>query len=470
MKKVLLLSLLLIGNFFLFGQDFLLKVKLYPNDKLKNKNYSINSEEKLSKVIQKFKSNGLVACYPNAKTQELILYYTIKGKGDKQTAMQELMSLNLFETIAEEDTFQIALCTNPTLPVNDTWIAQGWANNRAMELIEANCAWTISKGNPNIHIGIADSEFEDTHDDLKNQITNLDGQSSANNPHGTYVSGLAAPETNNNTGISGIGYYSKIAAHRIPHTSGGTASALYIRNAIWNLYQDGRRIINVSWTGTGLDIAAAQEITQNGTVLVLAAGNTNTPPFDTSHSYIANIPGVIIVSGVDQNNEHGPTNHTHNQWVDVCAPSTNVTTTYPNNTYGGVWGTSGAAPQVAGTIALMLAVNPCLTPSEIELLIEQSADSIADASSFVGLIGSGKLNAYKALIETIESGRVTNTSTTFSGTQTITAPTILSANGKVTTGSDITFQAPREVELRQGFEVEIGAELEIVMVNTCPFE
>ncbi len=450
MKKSILLLLFLTVNFFLFGQDFAIKVKLRPEQKAKV--YSINEDKKLNSMKQRYKSIGFEECYPNAKNPELSLYYTFKGEGKKKDAIRELSELGLFENVAEEDSFQVAICTNPEPPVNDTWIAQNWANNYALELIEANCAWTISKGSPNIHIGIADTEFENTHDDLENQITHLNGQSSANHPHGTYVSGLASPETNNNIGIAGIGYNSKIAAHRIPHSSSGSASSADIRTAIWNLYQAGRPIINVSWTGTGLDIAAAQEITQNGTVLVLAAGNR---PTDINHNQIADIPGVIIVSGVDQNNEHGPTNHAHNQWVDICAPSVNVTTTYPNNTYGGVWGTSGAAPQVAGTIALMLEVNPCLTPAEIELLVEQSADPIADAANFVGLIGSGRLNAYKAIML---AGTKTYNNTTLSGNQNLSAGySINLTNVSIGNNSNINLSARKEVSINGSFEIPLGS-------------
>ena len=83
-----------------------------------------------------------------------------------------------------------------------------------------------------------------------------------------------------------------------------------------NLYQDSVPIINVSWTGTGLSAIAAEEITNNGTTLVLGAGNS---PTGSNHSHIANIPGVILVSGVDKDGYHAPTNHRHNQWVDLCA-------------------------------------------------------------------------------------------------------------------------------------------------------
>jgi hypothetical protein len=116
------------------------------------------------------------------------------------------------------------------------------------------------------------------------------------------VAGAASAQTNNSKGICGVGYNSKIAAYRIRHSiSGGGASAYSsdIKNAIWSAYQDGRPVINVSWTGTSLNVLAAQEITENGTTLVLAAGNT---PDADSHIDIANIPGVILVSAVDQYN------------------------------------------------------------------------------------------------------------------------------------------------------------------------
>ncbi len=310
MKKLILIVIAML-NLCLYGQNFTLKLKFLPEQYGK----SINKEAVFLNRLNQNQILSFEKSYPNAKNPELLKFYTLKGKGINKELIKELYALDLFETIVAEDSFEIAGCTNPLPPVNDTWIAQNWVNNYALELIEANCAWSISKGSSDIFIGIADTEFELTHDDLKHQITKISGPSSANHRHGTQVSGLAAAETNNNVGIAGIGYNSKIAAHRIPHTSSGSASAFDIRTAIWNLYLDTIPIVNVSWTGTGLDVAAAQEITQNGTVLVLAAGNK---PTDTNHKEIANIPGVILVSSVDQNNEHGPSNHAHNQWVDLC--------------------------------------------------------------------------------------------------------------------------------------------------------
>ena len=135
------------------------------------------------------------------------------------------------------------------------------------------------------------------------------------------------------------------------------------------------------WTGTGLTVAAAQEITENGTTLVLAAGNT---PTSTSHSTIADIPGVILVSSINPDNNYY-TEHARNQWIDLCAPGVSIVTTNVNNDYIIAWGTSLAAPFVTGTVALMLSVNPYLTPAQIETIIKNTTQPINNANEYVGL-------------------------------------------------------------------------------------
>ena len=160
---------------------------------------------------------------------------------------------------------------------------------------------------------------------IYNKFASVHGTSSAGCQHGTSVSGVAAGATNNGKGIASIGYNSRIVAHRIVHTlnffGGASADPANISAAIWNLYQMKVPIINVSWTTTGLFHAQALEITQNGTTLVLAGGNDNLAAY---HSVIAAIPGVIVVSSVDNNNMHNTTGHAHNQGIDICAPGKDI--------------------------------------------------------------------------------------------------------------------------------------------------
>jgi hypothetical protein len=60
---------------------------------------------------------------------------------------------------------------------------------------------------------------------------------------------------------------------------------------------------------------------------------------------------------------------------------------------GDFFGTSAAAPSVAGVVADMLQANPNLTPSQIKTLLEQSATSFGDPS----VAGAGLVNAAKAV-------------------------------------------------------------------------
>lgn len=206
----------------------------------------------------------------------------------------------------------------------------------------------------------------------------MSGPSSAGNPHGTHVSSIAAAKTNNYLGMASVGYNSRIAAHRIYHDSSTSTSSSNIRDAIWNLYQMGIPVINVSWTGTGLDPLAAKEITENGTTLVLAGGNT---PTSQLHTGIADIPGVIVVGSVDKNTMSGQTDNARNQWIDICAPGKDILFASENNTYivYPLGATSASAPFVSGTIALMLSINPNLMPVEIEEILKSTAKPIADA-------------------------------------------------------------------------------------------
>jgi len=268
-------------------------------------------------------------------------------------------------------------------------------------LTHAYCTWTLTHGNSSIIVGVVDSEFDVDHEDLDGKFAYTSGTPSIYPcHHGTAVSGLIAAQTNNSIGTASLGYDTRVAGYFVSLYSDCTGNPF---NQVWQAYLDDLRIINLSWTGIGSPpggfpltvVQAVQEMTENGVSLVCAAGNT---PTATNHSAYANIPGVINVSGINYQNYHQSTGHAHNQWVDICALSDNATTTKPGDNYGGAWGTSFAAPQVCATIALMLSVNPNLTPEEIEDIIEETADPISDQSSYPGQLGAGKLNPYYAVL------------------------------------------------------------------------
>jgi subtilisin family serine protease len=80
--------------------------------------------------------------------------------------------------------------------------------------------------------------------------------------------------------------------------------------------------------------------------------------------------------------------------IDPGTGDTSVNT-YP---YYQNWsGTSFSAPITAGVAALIKSINPCLTPEDVQTILKTTTDPIIDANLYPGKVGTGRLNAYKAV-------------------------------------------------------------------------
>lgn len=99
------------------------------------------------------------------------------------------------------------------------------------------------------------------------------------------------------------------------------------------------------------------------------------------------------------------TSHTTNPEVDILSPTFNTFRfdkfVEENGTifYSG-GGTSGATPRVSGTVALMLSINSCLVPSEVDNILKLTSKDIEQFSFnqiYHGQIGSGALDAGNAV-------------------------------------------------------------------------
>ena len=88
---------------------------------------------------------------------------------------------------------------------------------------------------------------------------------------------------------------------------------------------------------------------------------------------------------------------------DVCAPGVNIVSLdfASNDGFATMSGTSMACPAVAGTMALMLEKKPDLTPAEICMILETTAQQLTPNKSNV--TGSGRIDALAA-IEAVTSG------------------------------------------------------------------
>jgi hypothetical protein len=93
--------------------------------------------------------------------------------------------------------------------------------------------------------------------------------------------------------------------------------------------------------------------------------------------------------------------------LDIVAPGINIPTTdisggagYEDGDYEFNFnGTSSSAPFVSGVAALMLSVNPNLTPAQIRTILQNTADEVSGmgGQSFTNQYGHGRLNAFEAV-------------------------------------------------------------------------
>ena len=267
----------------------------------------------------------------------------------------------------------------------------------ALDLINAKEAWHFSMGDESTIIGISDANYYATHEELEGKIEYLDPvNQSTNFYHGTAVAITAAGDTDNGKGKSAIGYDCKLSL----------TSMNYSR--ILQLSQDGVRVINVSWASgcnpNGYVQQIVNEIHENGTVLVAAAGNGSTCGGPTNLVFPAACDNVISVTSVGANDNHEriegdpSSSHQHNNTVDICAPGYDVALSPLPGYYNFASGSSFAAPMVSGTIGLMLSIRPCLTNEEIITILRMSSDDIYTSNpAYIGQLGWGRLNAGKAL-------------------------------------------------------------------------
>jgi len=82
---------------------------------------------------------------------------------------------------------------------------------------------------------------------------------------------------------------------------------------------------------------------------------------------------------------------------DVSAPGSGTTTTSDGGGYSSFSGTSSATPHVCGTVALVLSINPNLTPADVSMIIQTTAVE-KGAPGKDNRYGAGRIDAYEAYL------------------------------------------------------------------------
>jgi subtilisin family serine protease len=213
------------------------------------------------------------------------------------------------------------------------------------------------------------------------------------NGHGTRVAGIAAARTDNGEGVSGVAYAGvELLPVQVLDSDGTGQDSDIINGLVWAT-DNGADVILIAFSNPGYSPALQAAIDyawDKGVILVAAAGNDGSG----TATYPAGDRGVIGVSATDQNDGLIDISN-YGQTIFLAAPGVNILTTDLNNSYTSITGTSASAAIVAGSAALMLAVDPSLSNGVIVNRLALTADPAGTQEQ----TGNGRINLARALSE-----------------------------------------------------------------------
>lgn len=392
-------------------------------------------------LLEKLAASNSVVIMGNNKFMPL--WYTLScSKKSKGNALE--MANMFYETgmflASEPDlmTDDSPLCTNDT-HFSNQWGLENTGQSGGANGIDINycLAQQISTGNQNIVVAVVDQGVELNHPDLPNMHAISYNTETDTSPsqvlgnHGVACAGIIGADSNNGTGIAGIAPDSPIMS--ISNSLAGTPNSRQTRaNGISFAWTNGASVISNSWGSAVqyqiIDDAIDDALTQGrnglGCIVVFASGNDNGVV-----SYPANSnDDILVVGAMNPCGERKTPNTCEGEnWgsnfgseLDIVAPGVLIPTTDRQgangyNTTAGVAGdytqtfngTSSACPHVSGIAALVLSVNPDLSATQVNNIIESSAQKVGSYNyinttgrpngTWYNEMGYGLVDAYAAV-------------------------------------------------------------------------
>ena len=282
-------------------------------------------------------------------------------------------------------------------------------------------AWDTTTGSDDVVVAVVDTGYLDHPDLIDRLLRREDGSvegydmiingdydgdpgidpnpfDSVYNDHGTHVAGTIGAETDNSTGVAGVTWKTKIMPVRVVAFGGtlyemiqGMRYAGGLENDSGQVPEKHAQVINLS-LGFGVSPCrpvtqsqvyeeVAEELLQNGVLLVWSAGNSDCNHVDQIKQYEDSV--VVVATALDNDRAFysswgenamvaAPGGATGEDLDEDGNPDGVLSTAFNDDRepdYFYYQGTSMAAPHAVGIIALMLAVNPDLTIHDVLRLI-----------------------------------------------------------------------------------------------------
>ena len=243
-------------------------------------------------------------------------------------------------------------------------------------------------------IAIVDGGVDASHPELRGVIADTFDAVRAGNqphPHGTAVAGAIAAHAR----LKGSAPAARILAAQAFGQNQTEGNGHTVAKAIYWATDRGARVINMSFAGER-DPSIEQSMRyarHKGVILVAAAGNKGplSPPL-----FPAADPDVIAVTATDQNDKVFQAAN-RGKHIAVAAPGVELFLPGLNGTYQETSGTSFAAAEVSGAIALLVERKPGLTHDEARRILMSTARDLGPPG-YDPHFGAGLVDAYRAVL------------------------------------------------------------------------
>ena len=364
------------------------------------------------------------------------------GGGSVPEALDALMADGLLVEYAEPDYVYHAFATIP----DDSLFNRQWNHNNtgqdgglADADIDAPEGWDILNDASGVIVAINDTGVLYTHEDLAanmwvnpgeipedgidndgngiiddihgfNAIDNT-GNPLDDNGHGTHVAGIIGAVGNNGIGVAGVAWNVQLMALKFLSASGSGTLSDIIR-CIDYARVNGADIMNNSWGGGGFSNSLRDAIVRArdaGIIFVASAGNeANNNDANPSYPASYDLGNILSVASSTRQNTLSSFTNFGSSTVDLAAPGSDIVSTYndSDNSYRALSGTSMAAPQISGILALLKAHFPGVNYLGLIDRILAGADSITEMQGTSVTGGHANLQRSLSLDEVQEFPRI----------------------------------------------------------------
>ena len=317
-----------------------------------------------------------ISAWPIATLHVHCIMFQLPGATARATMIAQLANdrrvesvqpLNEFTTQSVPETLRAAPAAAPVqVPYNDPY-AKLQVSLRELAVVPAQ---RHSRG-AGVQVAVIDTGMDFDHPDLKGRVigrrnfVDADDAQFEQDMHGTEVSGVIAAVADNGIGIVGIAPDARILALKAcwQATTAGSAvcNSFTLAQALEEAIVAHADIVNMSLAGPPDPLLArlVSRAAAQGAIFVGAAGRAG-----SGNTFPADLDEVLAVDAAEDSS--GNPRH-------LLAPGRDILTLVPGGHYDFASGSSLAAAQVSGIVALMLAEHPHLTATEVRNLLLNSS-------------------------------------------------------------------------------------------------